>query len=168
MNRILILAMGLIIGFAAIYFGDGLRGWWTDYNVSKAISTLTNDEEARGIFVIFAVAACLVLGSVSWCYAMRDLSDGNPIDGRSPKKSFQAAGALIFFCALFGTLAAPFSFYGPYPWQWASMWDVIPLFALMPTVLLGYAIVTISSREEQEDRSAQVINFSSSRFRRPR
>lgn len=128
--RVLLVVLALIVGYFAVYFGDGMH--------TIVTTTFSADAEFYSFLVVLLVLICAFLSCVAWWKGMRDFMDLGANDIQ-----FAAIGAIAFvFAALvFGACAAPFTNYGAYPWEWTSRWDLVLVLGFVPTTVVIHGII---------------------------
>jgi len=120
-QRIFIAVLSMLVAYAAVYFGNGLHEVWIVSNSGS------NDR-----FLIFVTGLIVaVLGMILWGVTVFEVVENIET---STTNIYVAAVAFILISAIFGLLAQPFTF-GPYPWQWVSMWDIVVVLAPIPVLL---------------------------------
>jgi hypothetical protein len=135
-KRFMLLFAGVVVAYFAIYTGDNVHMWVvTD-------SALPRGE--RYDAKVWSILLCLILGIVGiilWVVTMVRLLEE---DGKYSSNVTAVCGMFELICLsfFFGTMAAPFSNYGIYPWYWTSGWDWLPLLALVPTALAAYEMLS--------------------------
>ena len=133
--RIVFIALALVIGYFAIYFGDGIH-------VFAAADLALPKDKSTGL-VVFVIIGSIILtffGGFAWFVAIAALAD-NEENTCDIEYVILSSAAFVLLGAVFGVIAGPFSNYGPYPWYWASMLDVLLLIALVPMVMAVHGLV---------------------------
>lgn len=120
-TRIIFTVLGLLLAYSAVYFGDGVRQIWD----------VTENRDGTTLLIIIGAIIAMVLGVVVWVCTIASINNNDA----THVVSSLAVSALILFSAIFGLFAEPFES-GPYPWQWVSMWDIVLLLGITPTVLM--------------------------------
>lgn len=133
-KRVLAALLTLVIGYFAVYFGDGLHVW-------SAADVNAPPHDWQGFVigpVIVGQVIITLFGALAWWAMMNDFVHHWSVSVNN--EIARSAIAFICFACVFGVLAAPFSTYGAYPWHWASRLDVIPLLASAPLAIVIHGI----------------------------
>ena len=136
-KRIIMVVLGLIISYFATYFGDNMHvAAAADFN-----NTIAKNLQGAGTFIALGTIVLSVFGALVWCLLMKQfIEKPEEMSGHTLDSISWAALTFVLFACVFGVLAAPFTNSGAYPWHWASMWDFLPLLALVPMVMVTHDI----------------------------
>ncbi len=123
-EKLVYIGLAWVIGYLAIYAGDGLNVWAT--------------AQDKIVIALVPGLVCTVFGVSAWIAWFHETEVYS--DERFASKSLVifAALSLVPMLFAFGDAASPFSSYGPYPWTWASAWDFLALLALVPMINLTF------------------------------
>lgn len=140
-KRILFIACGLIVAYAAVYFGDQLRQFSYATEVPIFVA---------GCWVLFIVAA--YFAGTTWFLVIREVVEFGDWYRDDDDIAPLAACSVSLVALAFGFLASPFTTHGSYPWQWASMWAIGLVVALVPSafVVLGVVLDILDERRENK------------------
>lgn len=136
-RRILLLVIGLILGYAAIYLGDGVNG------------IILND--STPILVLPAIIA-----TVFWVVQMKTLLPNKHREINETDITLHVI-AFVLLSYVFGACAGPFTKFGPFVWYWKSRWDILLLAALTPLILITHNLVIeiIETRRAKKARTTK-------------
>ena len=151
-KRILLVCFALVIGYFAIYFGDGLHVWGVE-DLNRP-----DGKAASGLIALVVVVTLMIalIGVASWFTAMEKfVNNDNRYEARDSEVATFAALALICLACVFGALAAPFTTYSAYPWYWTSKWDILLLLAFVPVAIVIHDIIADIAKARREKKTAK-------------
>lgn len=136
-GKILGVILALMLAYAAVYFGDGLRLQFSHLSVALNFEETAKNAGAGALLIALGVFCA---GGWVWYRAMRKLVRDMD-ESQHPWFLVQASLSLIITAACFGIFANPFASFGPYPWRWSSILDVFLLLAAVPLIFVIHGIV---------------------------
>lgn len=125
-QRTLILVLSMVVAYFCIWAGDGSRMAY-DPAVKEA-TTLFHDNYVGG--VVFCIAFLGLCGIVLLGAFLGFLLQDDTLH-----ITF-AAWQLLAWSVVLGLGAAPITRFGPYPWDWATSWNLVLVGGLFPMVLI--------------------------------
>lgn len=134
--RIMATVIGLVMAYAAVYFGEGLHLWWVSIP-----DGLENAPKNWVWFVLFVISvASFAGGSVFWGIFMKTLLVD--LKGtRSYNSALFATLPLLGSAFAFGIVVGPFTTWGPWPLAWASTWDILLVVGVIPLAFVIHGII---------------------------
>jgi hypothetical protein len=134
LNRAIFVFMGFVTAYAVIYSGDGLYNFASrNQNISQQGFLHLEVWFYSTVFIMFCV------GVWYWARVFSAILESDSSKDAIAVHAFASLSSLGF---LFGSLAAPFTNYGPYPWYWSSHWNFIMIIALIPCVFVLKDLIT--------------------------